>query len=64
MCKYWGKSRQLEGNEAVRKPTTEILYYVKQRCLLVQVAGSPTNICQLQKPKHQSESIQKFSDIF
>ena len=31
------------------KPTTEIL--IKQRCLLVQVAGSPTNISQLQKPK-------------
>ena len=33
------------------KPTTEILHYVKQICLLVQVAGSPTNISQLQKPK-------------
>ena len=64
MCKYWGKARQLEGNEAVRKPTTEILYYVKQRCLLVQVVDSPANISQLQKPKHQSESIQKLSEVF
>ena len=39
----------MEGNEAMWKPTTEIL--IKQRCLLVQVAGSPTNISQLQKPK-------------
>ena len=43
----------------------KILYYVKQRCLLVQVAGSPTNISQLQKePKHQSEYIQKLSEVF
>ena len=54
----------MEGNEAAWKPTTEILYYVKQRCLLVQVAGSPTNISQLQKPKHQSECIQKLSEVF
>ena len=43
----------------MQKPTTEILYYVKQSCLLVQVAASPTNIIQLQKKKHQSECIQK-----
>ena len=46
------------------KPTTEILYSVKQRCLLVQVADSPTNISQLQKPKHQSEFVQKLSKVF
>ena len=39
-------------------------YCVKQICLLVQVADSPTNISQLQKPKHQSESIQKRSEVF
>ena len=43
----------------------KILYYVKQKCLLVQVAGSPTNISQLQKnQKHQSEYVQKFSEVF
>ena len=52
----------MEGNEAMWKPTTEIL--IKQRCLLVQVAGSPTNISQLQKPKLESECIQKLSEVF
>ena len=38
---------------------------LKQRYLLVQVAGCPTNISQLQKnPKHQSEYIQKLSEVF
>ena len=64
MSKYWGWSRQLESNEAVWKPATEVLYYIKQRCLLVQVADSPTNISQLQKPKHQSECVQKLSEVF
>ena len=58
------KSRYLECNEAVWKPTTEIFDYVKQRCLLLQVTGSATNISQLQKPKHQSECIQKLSEVF
>ena len=61
MCKYKGSSRQLEANEAVWKPTTEILYYVKQICLLVQVAGSPTNKSQLLKPKHKCDCIEKLS---
>ena len=33
--------------------------------ILVQVAGSSTNISQLQKePKHQSEYIQRLSEVF
>ena len=33
--------------------------------IVVQIAGSPTNISQLQKePKHQSEYIQKLSEVF
>ena len=33
--------------------------------IVVQVAGSPTNISQLEKePKHQSEYIQKLSEVF
>ena len=39
MFKYWGSNKQLKSNEAVWKQATDILYYVKQRCLLVQVAG-------------------------
>ena len=46
------------------QPLKFILYYVKQRCLLVQVAGSPTNINQLQKPKHKSECIKRLSEVF
>ena len=49
-----------EGNMKLCKNQllAKILYYVKQRCLLVQVAGSPTNISQLQKePKHQSKWV-------
>ena len=63
MFKYWGSNRQLETEEAVWKPMyyVKTMYYVKQRSLLAQVAGSPTNISQLQKPKHQSEYIQKLS---
>ena len=56
--------RQIGTNEVVWKPTTEKLYYVKQRCLLVQGAGSLTNISQSQQPKHQSERIQKHSEDF
>ena len=41
-----------------------MLYYVKERCLLLQVAGYPTNISQLQKPKHQSDCIQNLSEVF
>ena len=36
-------NRQLEANETMWKSTTETLYHVKQRCLLVQVAGSPAS---------------------
>ena len=57
--KYWGSNRQLEANEAVWKLITELLHYVKQICLLVQFACSPTNFSQLQKTKHQSESVFK-----
>ena len=55
---------QLEANAATWKPTTVIMYYVKERCLLALVADSPTNRSQLQKPKHQSEDIQKHSEVF
>ena len=63
MFKYWGSNRQLETEEVVWKPMyyLKTMYYVKQRSLLAQVACSATNICQLQKPKHQSECIQKLS---
>ena len=52
-----------QNNETVWKPTSEILYYIKQRCLLVQVSGSRNNISQLQEPKHQSERIQQPSEV-
>ena len=39
------------------KPTIKILYYVKQRCLLGQVAGSPTNLSQLQKNPKTSKWV-------
>ena len=61
---YWGSNRQIGTNEVVWKPTTEKLYYVKQRCLRVQGASSLTNISQSQQPKHQSERIQKHSEDF
>ena len=53
------KCTNTDANEAVEKPTTEILFFIKQKCFLVQVAGSPTNRNQLRKPNYQSGFIQK-----
>ena len=53
-----------QNNEAVWKSTSEIISYIKQRCLLVQVSGSRNNISQLQEPKHQSQCIQQPSEVF
>ena len=47
-----GGSKKKMGWEGGTLPCP--LHYGKP-CLLVQVTGSPTNISQFQKPKHQSE---------
>ena len=57
--------RQLEGNEAAWKSNTKNVVLCKTKMLLVQFPGSSTNISQLQKnQKHQSEYVQKFSEVF
>ena len=48
---------QLEGNEAVWKPTTKNAVLYKTNMLLVQFPGSPTNISQLQKKPKTSKWV-------